>query len=138
MLGSGDILYQLVYIDDLVDGIILCGTHEKAIGEVFVLTGERPQTLNAMVATVAQVVGVNPPWLKPPVFPVYFAGFLCELLCKPLGINPPLYRRRVDFFIKNRSCFIGKSKRVLGYQPKVSPQQGLQLTAEWYEKEGLL
>ena len=138
MLGSGDILYQLVYIDDLVDGIILCGTHEKAIGEVFVLTGERPQTLNAMVATVAQVVGVNPPWLKLPVFPVYFAGFLCELLCKPLGINPPLYRRRVDFFRKTRSFDIGKAKRMLGYQPKVSPQQGLQLTAEWYEKEGLL
>lgn len=138
MLGSGKILYQLVYIDDLVDGIILCGTRPEALGQVYILTGEHPQTLNELVQMIAQVVGAPPPKLRIPVFPVYLAGFVCELVCKPLGINPPLYRRRVDFFRKTRSFDISKAKRELDYQPKVSPHIGLKRTAEWYEQQGLL
>jgi nucleoside-diphosphate-sugar epimerase len=72
------------------------------------------------------------------VAPVYAAGFLCELLCKPLGINPPLYRRRVDFFRKNRAFDGSKAKRELGFEPKTDLKKGIRLTAEWYQKEGLL
>ncbi len=138
MLGSGNILYQLIYIDDLVDGIILCGTKPEAVGNVYVLTGDAPFTLNEFMATIANVLGKDPPRWRIPVWPVYLAGFVCELLCKPFGINPPLYRRRVDFFRKTRSFDISKAKRELGFQPKIDPLTGLTRTAEWYRQEGLL
>lgn len=138
MIGSGEVLYQMVYIDDLIDGILLCGTKEQAIGNVYILTGEETVTLNRLVQMVASVVGVPPPRLHFPFTPVYFAGFLCELICKPLGIQPPLYRRRVDFFRKNRAFSIAKAKRELGFQPKVDLKTGLQRTADWYGQQGLL
>jgi nucleoside-diphosphate-sugar epimerase len=70
--------------------------------------------------------------------PVYLAGFACELLCKPLGIQPPLYRRRVDFFRKDRAFCIDKASSQLGFQPVVDLKTGLQKTADWYVEQGLL
>jgi nucleoside-diphosphate-sugar epimerase len=138
MLGSGKITYHLVYVDDLVDGIVLCGTKENSVGHVYILADAAPVTLNDFVRVIAEAFGVRPPRLRFPVAPVYAAGFLCELLCKPLGINPPLYRRRVDFFRKNRAFDGSKAKRELGFEPKTDLKKGIRLTAEWYQKEGLL
>jgi nucleoside-diphosphate-sugar epimerase len=138
MLGSGEVIYQMIYIDDLIDGILLCGTQEQAQGKVYILTGEEPTTLNQLVRTIAAGLGVHPPRLRFPVTPVYLAGFLCELLCKPLGINPPLYRRRVDFFRKTRCFDISKAKKELGFAPKTNLQTGIGLTAAWYRKHGYL
>ena len=138
MLGSGKVVYQMVYIEDLVDGILRCGTKDEAIGNVYILTGDEPTTLNQLVATIAEVLGVRPPRLRFPVTPVYLAGFLCELACKPLGINPPLYRRRVDFFRKTRAFDISKARRELDFCPKTDLKTGIRLTAEWYCANGYL
>ena len=138
MLGSGQVNFHMVYIDDLIDGMLLCGTKANSLGRVYILAGEAPVTLNQLVQFIAEAIGVTPPQLRFPVAPVYVAGFLCELVCKPLGINPPLYRRRVDFFRKNRSFDISKARRELGFQPKIDVRTGIGLLAEWYRKEGLL
>ena len=138
MLGSGEVVYQMIYIDDLIDGILLCATREEAIGKVYILTGGEPTTLNQIVRVIAEVLSVRPPWLRFPVTPVYMAGILCELLCKPLGINPPLYRRRVDFFRKTRCFDISKAKRELGFCPKTDLKTGIRLTADWYRGHGHL
>lgn len=138
MIGSGEILYHMVYIDDLVDGIILCGTREEAVGEVFILAGEDNLTLNDLVALIAELQSVPSPKLRVPFAPVYAAGYAAEVVFKPLGIQPPIYRRRVDFFRKTRSFDISKAKNVLGYQPRVSLREGMSNTIAWYEKQGLL
>jgi nucleoside-diphosphate-sugar epimerase len=138
MIGNGSALYHLTYIDDLVNGIILCGTHEKAVGNIYILGGNEYMTLNQLVALIADILGVRISRLKIPFWPVYAAGFLCEKVCRPLRIEPPIYRRRVDFFVKDRAFDISKAKRELGYAPRVSPREGLKKTAEWYIENGLL
>lgn len=138
MIGSGDVLYHLTYVDDLCDGIVLCGEHPKAPGDVFILGGEGFVTLNELVAAVAQEVKGAPLPVRVPMPPVLAAAWLCEALCKPFGIEPPLYPRRVEFFRKHRAFDISKAKRVLGYAPRVSLADGVHRTAEWYRSEGLL
>jgi nucleoside-diphosphate-sugar epimerase len=92
--------------------------------------------LNQLVRVIAEVLSVPPPRLRFPVTPVYLAGLICELLCKPVGINPPLYRRRVDFFRKTRCFDISKAKRELGFTPKTDLKRGLELTVDWYQQQG--
>lgn len=138
MLGSGEVLYQLIYIDDLIDGILLCGTKPNAVGNVYILTGKEPATLNHFVQAIAKVVGVPPTRRRFPVTPVYAAGLACELICKPFGINPPLYRRRVDFFRKTRSFDISKARTQLGFEPNIDLLTGIGLTARWYQEQNLL
>lgn len=138
MIGSGNVLYTLIYIDDLVNGILLCGNHPNAIGNIYILTGEPALTLNEFVATIAEVMDVPPPRWRVPVSPIYLAGFLCEMACKLVNFEPPLYRRRVDFFRKDRSFSVAKARRELSFAPKVNLKTGLTRTARWYQQQGLL
>jgi nucleoside-diphosphate-sugar epimerase len=138
MLGSGRPLYQMIYINDLIDGILLCGTKREAVGNIYILTGHEAVTLNDLVKTIAEVLCVRPPWLRFPVTPVYMAGLMCEIICKPFGLNPPLYRRRVDFFRKSRCFTIAKARRELGFEPRTNLRAGISLTTRWYQENGWL
>jgi nucleoside-diphosphate-sugar epimerase len=138
MFGSGDVLYHLTYIDDLIDGIILVGESPGIEGEVFTLAGPEYTTLNVLVETIGKILGVKVSNRKYPVWPLWTAGLVCEILCRPLRINPPVYRRRVDFFMKDRAFDINKAKKTIKFDPKIHLEEGLARTAQWYKAEGLL
>ncbi len=138
MIGSGDVLYHMTYIDDLVDGILLCGSRPEALGEVFTLGGERYTTLRELVDLIAEVLGKSKTGIRIPYAPVYWASVICDKLCKQIGVSPPLYPRRVEFFSKDRAFSIDKAKRLLGYAPGVTLRDGLARTAAWYKEQGLL
>jgi nucleoside-diphosphate-sugar epimerase len=138
MFGSGNVLYHLTYIDDLIDGILLVGETSGIEGEVFNLAGERYTTLNELVQIIGKVLNVDVSKHHYPVWPVWIAGAIFEIICRPLRINPPIYRRRVDFFIKDRAFDITKAKQILKYNPRIDLQTGITKTAEWYKEQGLL
>jgi dihydroflavonol-4-reductase len=138
ILGSGKIYYHLTYIDDLVEGFRLCASVPAAAGRTYILAGAEVTTLNELVAIVAEEAHVKPPGMHLPVWPVWVAGALCEAVCVPLGIEPPLYRRRVDFFTKSRAFDISRARAELGYAPKVGLHEGVARTLTWYRSKGWL
>jgi len=138
MIGSGTPKLHMVHIDDLVDGIGLCSAREAALGEVFILAGPQAPTLKEIVHHIAQSLGVPEPRWRIPVWPVMAAGLLCESICVPLRIDPPLHRRRVAFFTHHREFDCSKAMRLLGYAPKVTPAEGISRTAQWYRSAGYL
>jgi dihydroflavonol-4-reductase len=138
MLGSGEVFYHLTYVDDLVRGFALCGQVPAAAGRTYILAGPEYTTLNELVGLIAAELGVQPPRLHLPVWPVWIAGALCELVCVPFGINPPLFRRRVDFYRKSRAFDTTRAREELGYNPTVDLRTGIHRTAAWYRAQGLL
>jgi nucleoside-diphosphate-sugar epimerase len=138
MIGSGRVQYHLTYIDDLVDGIIMCGETPAARGKTYILAGPRYTTVEELVERVAAAVGCRPPRGHVPLGPVRVAAFLCELACRPLGIEPPLHRRRLDFFAKDRAFSTEKARAELGFVPRVDLDTGLARTAQWYFETGHL
>lgn len=138
MVGNGKPFFQPAYIDDVVQGFILCLENENAIGEVFIIGGDEYLHLRELVQLIAEELGVQPPRLKIPLFPVLFLATLCEKICVPLGIEPLLHRRRVSFFQNNRAFSIAKAKKALSYKPQVSLRGGIKRTIRWYEEQGLL
>jgi nucleoside-diphosphate-sugar epimerase len=138
ILGSGNVFYHLTYIDDLVEGFRLCGEVPAAAGRTYLLAGKRYTTMNELVALVARELGVAPPRMHLPVWPFWTAGLLCEMVCIPLRIEPPLYRRRVDFYTKSRAFDTTRARTELGFDPQVSLEEGIHRTAEWYRQENLL
>jgi nucleoside-diphosphate-sugar epimerase len=138
MVGDGETLYHFSYIDDVVEGIILCGTHPDALGRIYLIGFDEYLTLNELVARIAEILDVHPPRARIPVTPLRVIAHLCERICVPLGIDPPLHRRRVDFFTKNRAFSVEKAKRELGYRPRFSVEEGLRRTARWYFDQGYL
>lgn len=138
MLGSGDVLYHLTYVEDLVDGIILCGERKAAVGETFTIGGPQYLPLRELVQLIADQLGKPVSRLRLPIWPIMGAAVACETICRPLGVEPPIYRRRLDFFTKDRAFDISKAKKFLGYQPSVALRQGIAITADWYRSQGLL
>jgi nucleoside-diphosphate-sugar epimerase len=138
LLGDGQIYYHLTYIDDLVAGFRLCATHPAAAGRTYILAGAEVTTLDELVRQIAQVAGVKPPTFHLPVWPVWMAGAVCEALCAPFGIEPPLYRRRVDFYTKSRAFDISRARAEIGYAPAVSLIDGITRTLAWYRTQGWL
>jgi nucleoside-diphosphate-sugar epimerase len=138
MLGSGEVFYHLTYIEDLVEGFRLCGEVPAAAGRTYILAGPRYTTLNQLVALIANELDVTPPRLHLPVWPFWTAGLLCELVCVPLRVEPPLYRRRVDFYTKSRAFDTTRARTELGFAPRVDLEEGIRLTANWYREQGLL
>lgn len=139
MIGRGDVSYHLTYIDDLVDAFELCGQKKEALGEVYIIGGNESPSLNELVEAIAKALSVPVPRKRFPFFwPVWLASWICEAACKPLGVEPPLFRRRVDFFRKNRAFDISKARKELGFDPKIDLETGIKITADWYKKEGWL
>lgn len=140
MIGWGEVHYHFTWIDDLVRGIALAGEHPDAPGEVFTIAGRRSISLNELVSLIARILDVPDPSRRRhiPVAPVMAAAAVCEAICRPLRIQPPLYRRRVDFFTHHRSFDVSKAERVLGFRAEVPVEEGLRRLAEWYRSEGLL
>jgi nucleoside-diphosphate-sugar epimerase len=61
-----------------------------------------------------------------------------EFTLRPLGIQPPLHRRRLDFFKKTLYFSTSKSARLLGFQAKTGFREGAARTAQWYRQQQLL
>jgi nucleoside-diphosphate-sugar epimerase len=137
-LGNGRIYYHLTYIEDLVEGFRLCGEHPAAANRTYILAGGEVTTLNELIALVARVAGVRTPTLHLPAWPFWLAGAACEAVCAPFGIEPPIYRRRVDFFTKSRAFDITRARREIGYAPQVGLRDGITRTLEWYRAYGWL
>jgi nucleoside-diphosphate-sugar epimerase len=138
MIGSGKVYYHLAYIDNLVDGFLLAGDSDRSVGQVYIVADERYVPLWNLVYSIADEVGVKRPYLRIPARPVQWLGSLVQAVCVPFGIDPPIHRRRVDFFTKSRAFRIDKAKTELGYQPKVGLEEGIRRTARWYREKGLL
>jgi 2-alkyl-3-oxoalkanoate reductase len=138
MFGSGRTFYHPLYVDNLVDAFLLAMENGKGEGEAYLIADDRYVEIEDLVQRVAAALGTEVRVPHYPVWPVVAAGHLCEKICKPFGINPPLFPRRVDWYRQNRAFRIDKARRDLGYEPRVGLDEGLRRTAEWYLQEGLL
>ncbi len=138
VLGNGKCWYHLVHVEDLTNAMLLAAVEEKALGEAFLIGAAEPIRLEEMAAIIAREYGTSPRIVRLPITPFFMMGDLCEAICKPLKIEPPIYRRRVAFYSKDRNFSTRKMQEVLGYTPLWSNEAGIIESARWYKDHGWL
>ncbi len=138
MFGAGKTLYHPLYIDNLVDALVLAMDPQRGNGEAYLIADNQYLEIKDLVRRVAKALEVEVCIRHYPVWPVVMAGHLCEQLCRPFGVTPQIFPRRVDWYRQNRAFKIDKAKRDLGYQPSVGIDEGLLKTGAWYRGEGLI
>ncbi len=138
ILGYGKSLYHLIHVDDLTDIIIKAATFPAAKNEVFIAGNPESASIEEIGRTVASVYNKKLYIIKMPAWPFFVMGMLCELICLPLKIEPPIYRRRVAFYTKDRSFDTSKLINLLEYKTRYSNEQGLKETTGWYQKHNWL
>lgn len=138
LLGSGQIFYHLIHVNDLIEGFILAAFHPNAKNEVFIIGNDNCYTLNELIDTISNRMGRRGIRVHLPALPFQILGNIVEKICIPFGVEPLIYRRRVDFFTKSRNFTNIKAKQLLDFKPKIRLIDGLQSTCDWYLSKGLL
>lgn len=105
-VSRGEQYRDFCFVDDIVDGLLLCALKPEARGEVFNLASGQPVTIRSVIEMVVDIVGAGSP-----VF----------------GAHP--YRPG-----ENMALYAGVSRagEVLGWKPAVSLHDGLVQTVAWY------
>jgi nucleoside-diphosphate-sugar epimerase len=138
MFGNGRTLYHPLYVDNLVDSFLLCMPPGAGNGREYLIADEEYYPIEHIVREVANALGVSVKIPHYPVWPVVAVGHVVEKVCRPFGLTPPIFPRRVDWYRQNRAFDITRAKRELGYAPAIPLPEGLRRTGQWYREKGYL
>lgn len=139
LLGHADSLLHPTYIDDLVQGIHLCTDNEKAVGKIFLITGNKPITVKKLAKTIAEELDVRLPKIRIPLLFAHVTAKIMELGTTIFAnFEPLLTTSQVNFFTENRAFSYEKARKELGYFPKVDFREGVRKTVRWYCQNGYL
>ena len=136
--GNGQAFYHPVYVENFVDAFELAVEKPASKGQTYIIADDKYFTIENIVREIAKVMGVDLKVIHLPFWPLYALSAVVEFVFKPLPMDPPLFRRRADWFRQNRAFKIDKARRDLGYEPKVRLTEGLKRTYEWYKANGYL
>lgn len=136
IIGSGNTWCHWVLARDVAKAFCLAYENERSHGQLYTAAGEKPVSLALTMQKIAEFYKVKLLPVKIPAFPIQVAGTIVEMFCKPFGIEPPLHRRRVDFFVKNRCFDCSKIANDLGYKPTYTFEEEVKLTCQWYLDNG--
>lgn len=138
MFGNGRTLYHPLYIDNLVDALLLCMPAGAGRGREYLIADDKYYAIEDIVRAVARALDVEVKIPHYPVLPVVALGHVVEKVCKPFGIAPPIFPRRVDWYRQNRAFDITRARGELGYEPRIELEEGLRRTGKWYRERGYL
>lgn len=125
-------------VDNMVDAMMLAMHNGKGDGQAYLIADDSFIEIEKLVIKIAEALEVKVKTPQYPMWPLILAGHIFEKACKPFKISPPIFPRRVDWYRQNRAFKIDKTKRDLGYLPRVGIDEGLKRTTEWYKQEGYL
>ncbi len=138
VIGNGKNMHHLIYVDDLIYGLFLAAASKDAKGRIFVLAGKEPLTTNDMVEEIAKQLGTRIPRYHVPLSLFLALATITEKIFKPLGIQPPLHRRRMDFFKKSFVFSHEEAFKTFDFVPETGFSQGVRETIGWYRETGYL
>ena len=138
IFGRSTTYYHPVYIDNLVDAFLLAMEPGAGAGEAYIIADEEYFSIEELVKRVGGAIGVEVATPRFPIWPLIVAGHVCEKVCKPFGIVPPIFPRRVDWFRQVRAFRTDKARKDLGYVPRIGIDEGLKRTGQWYMDNGYL
>ena len=128
VLGKGDKLVPLIYIDDVVDALVRIMENQSTIGRIYNLVHPQLPTQNEYLALYRELNGSRCPVVRIPPYALYAltpSFFLIEQLIRVLNGRDLHLSPRISRAVK-RFCF--NSERLTkdtGFEPRVSFREGM-------------
>ncbi len=135
VVGRGDNLRSMSYVDNTVQGLLLAGSLERAAGETYWIADARPYSFIEILQTVARLLDVE---LRPRYLPK-LAGDTARLVDSLLQMAG-LYKQEIHVageLGESIAVSIDKARRELGYEPQVELEEGMRRSILWCRAHGV-
>jgi len=134
IIGDGEFITSLCYIDNLIDGLLLIEKNNNSIGQIYFIADNKYYTFKEIAETISKEMDVNLPNVKIPKWFGNLSGLLYQVLHKFFGVTSiTLYSLKL--MTLNFACDISKIRRELSYKPAVDLEEGIRRTVKWYKAE---
>lgn len=124
---------SFIYVDNLVDGIILAATSDIGKGKIYHLRDDWDVTWKQYISDLGAFIGKKP-FGSLPYRLARMLGSLCDLVCTPLQIRPPVSRMSVDIAGRNNDVDNSLAKTELGWKTKVTYPEAMQKIGNWIKE----
>ena len=137
-IGNTGRMLQLVHVDDLCRGIYLAAIGGAATGEAYFIAEKNGYTMKQLIAMLEAAGGKK-------AFPLIIPGplfraiaLISETVFKAVGATPMLTREKANELLASWEVSTEKARRELGYESRITFEQGARETYAWYKQEGWL
>jgi nucleoside-diphosphate-sugar epimerase len=128
LFGAGEGRRHMVYVSDLADAFLRACEQPGAANHEMIVAGPEAVPLREMLRTLANLARRRSCGPRLPLAPMLGLAAVTEDVCKRFNIDPPLYRRRMDFYTNDAAFDWSRAQRVLGWEPRVTLREGLART----------
>lgn len=130
---------SMVYIDDLIKGILQASRHDKPGVHTWFLGGPNDAYTWGQIADVTGIV-MNRKAVQIKIKPEWATKIasLSEWSASLLGKYPVLNREKAKEMVHEWVCSSQKAKKELNYDPSVDLDEGIARTIHWYKKHNWL
>lgn len=136
LFGAGRGRRHMVYVDDVVSAFFKACGRAEARGEGLIIAGPSACTLRELLDEITGATGSKRYGFRLPLSPMLSLAAAVEDVSAALGIDPPIYRRRMDFFHSDSEFDTSRARRVLDWEPRVDLPEGIRRTWEAYRRSG--
>lgn len=130
LFGPGRGRRHMIYVTDVADAFLLACSQPRAANEDMIIAGPEAVQLCDMLAEFARVLSRPNCGPRLPLAPMLLLAALVEDSCKLIGVSPPIYRRRMDFYRSDAAFDCSKARNLLSWVPRVPLADGLKRTHE--------
>jgi nucleoside-diphosphate-sugar epimerase len=135
--AQGQGIFRAIYIDDLVDGIMLAAEKDEGIGQIFILGGENATTCEKFFGHYYRMLGKGSPRVMSTSAAVTIAE-IGRVIFTLLGKQTELGRGAMEMLSKKTTVSNRKAHQLLGWQPKVDLDEGMARTEAWLRAQKML
>jgi nucleoside-diphosphate-sugar epimerase len=135
--AHGQGLFRAIYIDDLVDGIVLAAERNEGHGQIFILGGQHTVTCEAFFGHYYRMLGKGSPRMVSTSTAIAIAEF-GRAIFRLLGRQTELGRGAMEMLSKTTTVSNAKASRLLDWQPQVDLEEGMRRTQAWLRAEKII
>jgi nucleoside-diphosphate-sugar epimerase len=129
----GDGRTSLIYVDDLINAIILAAGTEDAVGKTYFVSDGGLYSNNEIINEIASALDVKVQKVRLPKCFLSVIGFFSDRISKMVGENTIVNSDKIkEIMYPEWVCDISNAKGELGFQPRVDIKKGMKWTADWY------
>ena len=124
---------------DVVEALTLAAAAEVRSGEIFNVAAARPATWNEMGETAARILGRKFLRVRIPAWAIFAVAAAStgagRVRGKPAALNLSKFN---DMRPDHWEADVRKARELLGFEARISLEEGLRETIDWYVRNGLL